>query len=130
MKIGLWIDKKEAYVIRIDGNYIVTTTIKSDIGFFNEKDILEIKQEEISSLEVENAQVKRYFKKLVSEISNVERLVIFGSDEMFLKFYKNLKFNNKEIYNKVVGFEKTLCVTNNQKKAYVRAFFEKNKVFE
>lgn len=137
MKTGVWIDEEQAYIVKLDGNYVVTSIVESKLELFNtnnssgtrlksgSKSILH----QINSLERQEDQKRKYFKAIVNEIPEVSELVIFGSGEIPLMFYEKLEEDYEEMHSKVVTIQKEESMTNSQKKAYIRDFFNQKKTY-
>ena len=131
---GIWIDKEKAHIVGIENEVVSFKTIKSNIENFNPRGGSGTKfkggpQDVIHDskyLEQEKHQLKKYFKRIISQIIDSGVLVIFGPADTYLKFNKELNENYPELALKVKGAIKSDSMTNNQIKALVKDFFELN----
>jgi stalled ribosome rescue protein Dom34 len=134
-KVGIWLDKEKAYVVTLENDTESLVTIDSNIEHFHvhggsgtrikggPQDVIQ----DSKYLEREKHQLKRYFKNIISKIRNVDALVIFGPAETNEKFSKELYENYKRLSSKIKGVKKVDSITDNQKKAWVRKFFNQTK---
>lgn len=132
--IGVWLDKRKAFIITLENEKEIMTSIKSDVEEFNPsggfglgfrgspQDALP----ENKYMEREKHQLKQYFQTIASEIKDADALVIFGPAETYEKFNKELYENYKDLSAKIKGVERADSMTDNQMKAWVRRFFESN----
>ena len=129
--IGVWIDKKKAYIVSLKNDKIIVDTIQSEIETFNisggsgtrfkggPQDVVQ----DSKYKEREKHQLKAYFKEIASQLKNANAIVIFGPANTNKKFYKKLEENYKDISVKVKAVKKVDSMTDNQVKALVRDFF-------
>jgi len=130
-RIGIWLDKKNAHIVEIHNDRVSLNTILSEVEDFNihggsgtkfkggPQDVVQ----DSRYLEREKQQLKKYFKNIVSAVSDAEDLVIFGPAETGEKFYKELTESYSDIKAKVKDVVKTDSMTKNQVKAWVKEFF-------
>jgi len=130
-RIGIWLDKKNAHIVEIHDDRVSLNTILSEVEDFNihggsgtkfkggPQDVVQ----DSRYLEREKQQLKKYFKNIVSAVSDAEDLVIFGPAETGEKFYKELTESYSDIKAKVKDVVKTDSMTKNQVKAWVKEFF-------
>lgn len=130
--IGVWLDKRKAFIITLENEKEIMTTIKSDVEEFHPsggfglgyrgspQDALP----ENKYIEREKHQLIQYFKNIVSEIKDADALVVFGPAETFEKFSKELYENYKDLSAKIKGVVRVDSMTDNQMKAWARNFFE------
>jgi len=131
-KIGIWIDKEKAHIVRVNGGQEEFETIFSNLEFFKPKggsgtrtakwgpqDVVQ----DSKYLEREKHQLKAYFNKLVDAIGDARAIAIFGPAEANEKFKKELMKNHKDLANKLKTVTKTDSMTDNQIKALVRDYF-------
>lgn len=130
-RIGIWLDKKNAHIVEIHDDRVSLNTILSEVEDFNihggsgtkfkggPQDVVQ----DSRYLEREKQQLKKYFKNIVSAVSDAEDLVIFGPAETGEKFYKELTESYSDIKAKVKDVVKTDSMTKNQVKAWVKEFY-------
>lgn len=131
-RIGIWMDKEKAHIMRLIGEKEEFETIFSELEFFNPKggsrtrttkwgpqDVVQ----DSKYLEREKHQLKAYFNKLVEAISDAEAIAIFGPAETNEKFRKELANNHKALASKLKTVTKIDSMTENQIKALVRDYF-------
>jgi hypothetical protein len=131
-KAGIWIDSKQARIIRLAQNEETIETIHSDIEFFNrtgtggtrvKSGVTQDVTHERKYLEKEKAQFKNYFNSIAAAVADSDELLIFGPADINEKFKKELSQHNKKLFGKLKAVEKADSMTENQTKAYVRNFF-------
>ena len=132
-KVGVWLDKRMAFIVTLENEKEVLSTIKSEVEEFHPtggfglgykgtpQDVLA----ENKYLEREKHQLRAYFRKIVARIKNADTLVIFGPAETSEKFNKELHQHYQSLSVKIKGVKKADSMTNNQVKAWVRDFFTK-----
>lgn len=131
---GIWLDSKNAFVVRLNEEGDTLNKIDSNIEFFNRtstsgprvkwggtQDITHEK----NYLEREKQQFKKYFKEVANAVSNCDALAIFGPADINEKLKKELENNYSSLANKIVAVEKADSMTENQTRALVRDFFSK-----
>jgi stalled ribosome rescue protein Dom34 len=131
--IGIWIDKEKAHIISIKEEEDMIT-IPSEIENFRihggsgtrlkggPQDVVH----DSKYLEREKHQFKAYFTKIIPYIKDADKIVIYGPAETREKFGKELTTNYKDIGKKVIDVLKADSMTDNQTKALIRSYFEKN----
>lgn len=134
-KVGIWIDSKQAHIVRIENNDENLETIDSNIEFFNrtstggtrvKSGVTQDITNESSYLEKEKNQFKNYFKTIAESISNSDEVVLFGPADINQKFKKELVEHYKPIAKKVTNVVKADSMTENQTVALVRDYFRQN----
>ena len=130
--IGIWLDKEKAKIISTINDKINIETILSEVEDFHigggsgtkfkggPQDVVQ----DSRYLEREKHQLRNYFKEIISQIKKADAVVIFGPAETYLKFYKELEENYKDLSRKVRSVKKADSMTDNQLKALVRDFFD------
>lgn len=124
--IGIWLDLENAKII--EGESI--NVVASDLDHFNLKGGSRANTpygaqdatSESKHLERKKHQLKDYFQNIISELSDFERIVLFGPAETKTDFSKFLE-EKKEIAEKVAGVETADSMTDNQLKEWVRNYF-------
>lgn len=130
--IGIWLDKKNAKIVVLNGKKEVFKTLESEVEFFNRKggsgprmkwggpqDVVH----ESKYDEREKHQLKAYFKNLVGVIKDADALAIFGPSDTCEKFKFELLEHYKPQGEKIRIVEKADHMTDNQIKAMVKDFF-------
>ncbi|MFD0836067.1 hypothetical protein ACFQ0I_09845 [Mariniflexile aquimaris] len=134
VRIGIWLDKEKAHVVTLHNNQANFETILSNVETSRDVPGSDIRLKEGSKeiiqdskfMEREKQQLKKYFKNLVSEIKEVDKLVLFGPAETALNFKKELNSNYKEISAKLSDVVKADSMTNAQIVAWVKSYFDAN----
>ena len=129
--IGIWIDTKQAVVIKLSNNTHSLKKIESNIvtrervageskkyGRFGNQYLTYEK----NRLNRRNEQTKYFLKSLIKEIENCESVVIFGPSNMKNIFAKEIK-NNMQFSNKLAGIANSDLLTENQMTAWVKKFY-------
>lgn len=129
--IGIWIDTKQAVVIKLSNNTHSLKKIESNIvtrervageskkyGRFGNQYLTYEK----NRLNRRNEQTKYFLKSLIKEIENCESVVIFGPSNMKNIFAKEIK-NNMQFSNKLAGIANSDLLTENQMIAWVKKFY-------
>ncbi|WP_291868140.1 hypothetical protein [Maribacter sp.] len=132
-KIGIWIDKEKAHIVRINGDKEEIETIVSELEFFNPtggsrtrttkwgpQDVVQ----DSKYLEREKHQLKSYFDNLANNIKDADVIAIFGPAEANEKFRKELMNSHKDLASKLKSVTKTDSMTLNQVKALVRDYYK------
>jgi len=131
-RIGIWMDKQEAFGVVFESGRESDFRIPSEMDFFNPKGGARSKTkwgpqdvvQDSKYLETEKHQMKRYFQKIVDAIQDVDQLALYGPAEASEKFVKELKENHPQLADKVRTQEKADSMTDNQFKAMVKHFFK------
>ena len=129
--IGIWIDTKQAVVIKLSNHNHSIKKIESNIetrervqgeskkyGRFGNQYLTYEK----NRLNRRNEQTKYFLKSLLKEIENCESVVIFGPANMKNIFAKEIK-NNMQFSNKLAGIANSNLLTENQMIAWVKKFY-------
>ena len=127
--VGLWLDRKRAYVIW-DGKKDIQT-IPSNLeprirfsggtriaGTYNQG-----RDSELRHNDRYEHQLNQYYTKIISSIEEAESIFIFGPGEAKIELEKALQ-KNKGMRDKVIKVETTDNMTNAQMVAHVRKFYE------
>ncbi|NQV78850.1 MAG: hypothetical protein HQ490_10945 [Lutibacter sp.] len=134
--IGIWIDTKQAVIIKLsNGNHSVKV-IESNIET-RERVAGETKKYgrfggqymtfEKNKLNRKIEQTNQFIKNLFKEIENCESVVLFGPSKMKNIFEKELK-NNMQLANKLTGVYNSKLLTENQMVAWVKDFYKEVKI--
>jgi hypothetical protein len=130
--IGIWIDSKQAFVIKLSNDKHTIKTIESNIEFrervegeskkygrFGGQYITYEKNRENKML----LQTNEFIKNLLKEISNCDSFVIFGPSKM-KKILKKEINNNMLLAPKLLGVYKSEQLTENQMVAWVKNYYK------
>ncbi|WP_299124354.1 hypothetical protein [uncultured Winogradskyella sp.] len=133
-KTGVWLDKDKAYIVNLDNEKEIFTTVSSNIEHYNirggsgtrlkggPQDVVQ----DSKYLEREKQQLKKYFKAVAAQIDDTNALVIFGPAGTNEQFSKELHENYNNLSTKIKAVKKADSMTENQIKAWVRDFFKTN----
>ncbi|TGV04330.1 hypothetical protein [Flavivirga rizhaonensis] len=136
MKVGIWLDKTKAIVVTLYNGEVGVNTILSNIEHFHvhggsgtrlkggPQDVVQ----DSKYLEREKHQFKKYFDDIISEIEEVNAIVLFGPAETCVKLDKHLKSHYLDLSKKVKDVVKMDSMTKRQVKAWVIAFFKENRL--
>jgi len=134
-RIGVWIDQREANLIRVTKNGVFSKTVYSDIetrvriegekkqfGRFGDQFIVDEKGKENRI----NEYTQKFLQKVLKEISSADELFLFGPAQTKFKLEK-LIWAKPEISLKLKDTRTAGQMTHNQKLAYVRDYFNNNR---
>jgi stalled ribosome rescue protein Dom34 len=132
--IGIWIDKEKAHIVVCTEQGEKFSTLQSNVEFYNPKGGSRSKTrwgpqdvvQDSKYLEREKQQLKVYFKNLVKMVTDADALAIFGPAEAAEKFEKELLEKYPQLASKIKTVTRSDSMTNNQVKALVRDFFNKD----
>ena len=133
--IGLWIDHEKAFIVTvIDGN-LTLKSVHSDVPGhvrpsgksrsatpYGSQDISAERRIE----ERYRNQLHKYYKKIIYEIEDADKIFIFGPGEARIELKKEMK-RSKERFIKIVGIERADRMTEAQIIVKVKAFFSEDK---
>ena len=132
-KTGIWIDKKQAYIIDLIGKKTAIRTLESNIETYHPKGgsrgktvfgpVMTVKEK--SYIEREKKQMSEFFKDLVNQIKESSHLYIFGPAEMKFNFKKYLDCVSSYSPN-ILAIHTIDRMTENQMKAKVKSVFAKS----
>lgn len=131
-QVGIWLDFKEANIITLENNKAKVSNIQSEIEDFHPKGGARSKQpwgpmhkiSEKKYLMRRQQQMATYFQKLMTLTQNADELFIFGPAEAKHDFAKAIQ-NNNSFKPDFKDLEPSDSITENQKIARVKAFFNK-----
>jgi hypothetical protein len=128
---GIWIDKNKALVVTLEKGKESLNQVVSKVDHFNPnggsgtnakggpQDVVHDSKYDAR----EKQQLKDYFKEVVAQVSDSERLVIFGPAGTNEKLSKEIHTHYKDLGPKILAVEKADSMSDNQVKAWVRSFF-------
>lgn len=130
---GIWIDKRCAKIVILDGGSEELHTIHSSIEEYRPKGGSGTKvkggpQDVIQDSKFahrEKQQEKAFFKNVIDFISTSGKVVIFGPAQTGKKLYSEMSESYPDVYRKVQEVKTADSMTNNQIKAWVRDYFAK-----
>ena len=129
--IGIWIDTKQAIVVKLSNNHHSFKKIESNIitrervpgeskkfGRFGGQSLTYEK----NRFNRKNEQTSVYLKDLMKEIENCESFVIFGPSNMKNLLAKEIN-SNLQLSHKLAGIASSDLLTENQMVAWVKKFY-------
>jgi hypothetical protein len=131
-RTGIWLDKEQAIIINLSEGKHTIKYLESNITtrerfagegkrfgrFGNQFISMESKKRNM----VKN-QSEEYLKNIISEIKNVDKVVLFGPAEMKIQLEKAILGNNL-VSNKLISVEPADNMTENQLVAWVKGYYE------
>ena len=127
---GIWLDHEKAIIITLDRDGYILNTIESDIvtkertdgetkkyGRFGDQSLSQEKHKERRIKE----QTSKYLKNLLSEIKDVDELVLFGPANMKKELEKHI-LNDTTLASKLKRVVSADSMTENQMVAWVKKF--------
>lgn len=129
---GIWMDKKEAFVVSVNKGETEMKNVVSDLEFFNPKGGSRSKtrwgpQQVVHDsryTERENHQLREYYDLLAEELKDAEAIVLYGPAGTNAEFKKRLDEVHPAIGAKVRDVLTADSMTSNQVKALIREYFE------
>ena len=133
--VGVWIDQKEANIITlVNEEAIKTKTIYSDVetrirvegekkqfGRFGDQYLVDEKGKKNRIEEY----TTRYLNKVVDELKSADQILVFGPAQTKKRLEK-LMFEDQSLTEKLKEIKVSDNMTDNQKIAYVKAYFKQN----
>ena len=131
--IGIWLDKNNAFLVVLENEKETMHTIESNIEHFKihggsgtrlkggPQDVVQ----DSKYLEREKHQTKRYFKEIIENVKDADKLMIFGPADIERKLKSEIELFYKDLDEKVILVEKADSMTENQVRALVRDSFSK-----
>ena len=133
--VGVWIDQKEANIITlVNKDAIKTKTIYSDVetrirvegekkqfGRFGDQYLVDEKGKKNRIEEY----TTRYLNKVVDELKSADQILVFGPAQTKKRLEK-LMFEDQSLIEKLKEIKVSDNMTDNQKIAYVKAYFKQN----
>ncbi|AUC81131.1 hypothetical protein [Lacinutrix sp. Bg11-31] len=133
-KVGVWIDKNKAQIVKLEDGLESVKIVESNIEHFHVKggsgsrfkggpqDVIQ----DSKYLERENQQLKKYFKTIAENIKDADAIVLFGPAQTNEKFSKELQERYTTLATKLKAIKKADSMSDNEVKAWVRDFFIKH----
>jgi hypothetical protein len=129
--VGIWIDHEKAFIVTIVDGQESIDIIKSDIEgrvrlsggsrsrtIYGPQDVASEKKIE----ERRKYQLRRYYEKVISEVGDARKVLLFGPGEAKISLEKEMK-KSKNLSAKIVGVEPADKMTEKQIAAKTRKFF-------
>jgi hypothetical protein len=130
-RIGLWIDHEKAFIIKLIGRDVTVKTVHSQASdplrlsrvikmatTYGHQDLSAERRIE----ERYRNRLHKYFKKVIYEIEEADKIFIFGPGEARIELKKEMK-KSKERFVKIAGIERSDKMTEAQIIAKVKTFF-------
>lgn len=129
--VGIWIDKKNAFLIFLKDETIVLKQVISEVEDYHPHGGAGTKMkggpqdvvQDDSYLEREKNQLRNYFKEVASRLSTAKNIVIFGPSMTPKKLQQELKEKYPEIGKRVLDVLKADSMTENQRIALIKNYF-------
>lgn len=129
---GIWMDKKEAYVVSLENGKTEIKNVASELEFFNPKGGSRSKTRwgpqqvvhDSKYTERENHQLRDYYDHLAEELKEADAIVLYGPARTKADFKKRLDQVHAAIGVKVKDVLTADSMTSNQVKALIRDYFE------
>ncbi len=130
-KVGIWIDKRKAFIVSFLGEDYNTKELPSNIETFNPKGGARSKvaygpmdkMNEKAYLKKEIRQTQLFFKQIEKEIGKPDHLFLFGPAQMKIELEKYLK-RRMDYKPETMVTEPADSMTDNQMVAKVRDAFQ------
>jgi stalled ribosome rescue protein Dom34 len=129
--VGIWVDKREAKIVSIEGDREHLVTVVSGIEEFHAKggsrsrvkwgpqDVVQ----DSKYLEREKHQLASFFKEIIDQIAGADAIVIFGPAQTGGSLNKEITENHPRLKNKIAAVKKADTMTDNQLVAWVRDYY-------
>ena len=129
--VGIWIDKKNAFLIFLKDDAQVLKQVNSDIESYHphggsgpkEKGGAQDVVQDDNYLKREKHQLKIYFKEVAQLITKVKHIVIYGPSLTPKKFQKELETKYPSVHKYVLDVIIADSMTENQRIALVKNYF-------
>ncbi len=134
--VGIWIDKKNAFLIFLKDDTVVLKQINSEIESYHphggsgpkvKGGAQDVVQDD-NYLEREKHQLKTYFKEVVQLLSESQNIIIYGPSLIPKKFKKELETRYPSIHNNVLDVITADSMTENQRIALIKNYFIVHKI--
>ncbi|MDX1333325.1 MAG: hypothetical protein R3252_09870 [Robiginitalea sp.] len=131
---GVWMDKKQAYLVTVDQGKTATQTLESGLEFFNPKGGSRSKTRwgpqqvvhDSKYTERENHQLRAYFDNLAKALNKADAIVLYGPAGTNIQFKKRLDAAYPQIASRVRDVLTADSMTEGQMQALIRDYFENN----
>ena len=127
--IGLWVDHKQAFLIRSGAKKVevINSKVKSRAHFSGGSRIRGTYNQRMDSElhhdDYYKSQLDKYYTQIISALHNADSIFIMGPGEAKLELKRALQ-RHKDLRSRLVKVEKADKMTVNQMIARVRLFFE------
>jgi len=119
-QLGIWMDHSKANIMEFSNDSIITTTLESAPAF--PEQVQNLRMDESLMHNKEQKQQSEFYKKLSSIINNYSEVLLFGPTDAKSELFNILKDNRQ--FDKIkISIQPADNMTDNQQKAFVKAFF-------
>ena len=130
-KIGIWLDKKTAFIVTLMGEEVTLETIDSELEFYHVRGGSRSKTrwgpqqvvQDSRYLEREKHQLKKYFQTIIEKLRDADTIVIFGPGQTGQKLKKEIAAKQPQLTGRIASVDKANSMTDNQIIAWVRNFY-------
>ncbi len=133
-RIGIWIDKDKAMLVKMNEAGETLEVIESNMEHFNAtkgesgthfRGGIQATPQDRKYLEREKRQHKDYFKTIIPKIKGATSLAIFGPAQTPDRFADHIKRYHSQLFTRIRVVQRADSMTDNQVKALVRDFYNK-----
>ena len=129
---GVWMDKKQAYLVTVDQGTSTVKTLESGLEFFNPKGGSRSKTRwgpqqvvhDSKYTERENHQLRAYFDELAGALKTADAIVLYGPAGTNVQFKKRLDEAHPGIASRVRDVLTADSMTGGQMQALIRDYFK------
>jgi stalled ribosome rescue protein Dom34 len=129
-KTGIWIDKRQAWVLRLDGQQEHFEVLQSEVEDFNPAGgyggkvpySAQVANPEDKIQNRQEAQLHRFFDQVIDRVKSSSHVLIEGPAEAKTGLYKQIATNN-QLKSIIVEARSSDKKTENQFKSGIREFF-------
>lgn len=134
--VGIWIDKKNAFLIFLKGDTTVLKQVESEVDSFRphggsgpkmKGGAQDVVQDD-NYLEREKHQLKSYFKDVAELLTEAKNIVIYGPSLIPKKLKKELETRYPAIHKCVMDVITADSMTENQRIALIKNYFIMHKL--
>jgi hypothetical protein len=131
-KTGVWMDRKQAYLVTVERGQTTMKTLESGLEFFNPKGGSRSKTRwgpqqvvhDSKYTQRENHQLRAYFDNLAKALKLADAIVLYGPAGTNAQFKKRLDKSYPDMASRVMDVLTADSMTEAQMKALVREYFE------
>ena len=131
-KTGVWMDKKQAYLVTVEQGKTATMTLESDLEFYNPRGGSRSKTRwgpqqvvhDSKYSEREHHQLRAYFDDLAKALNKADAIVLYGPAGTNVQFKKRLDSEYPEMATRVRDVLTADSMTEGQMQALIRDYFE------
>ena len=135
-QVGIWLDKRVAKIVRLDGGNVSVALVESEVEEFRPKggsgtrfkggpqDVVQ----DSKYTERKKHQLKNYFNAIVKQLPEHDQLVVFGPSQTKIHFVEELQRHHQHVHHHLVDVVNADSMTDNQIRAWVETYFLKHEV--